>query len=162
MSSPPDRGAPAVGTPADRLERLWPSAGVWLGALVTAGFCGVVALPFGPVPGLVTAVAALGLMAAALLRAAAAVGVRGGEFVARRAHVPLDVVGEVTVLDAAGMRAAHGPGLDARAFLCLRGWVRTGLRLDLLDPADPTPYWLVSARRPGRLLEAVQEHRRAG
>ena len=59
------------------------------------------------------------------------------------------------------MRHAAGPGLDARAHLCLRGWVRPGLRLDLVDPQDPTPYWLVSSRRPERLLEAVQEARRA-
>jgi len=152
---------PPAGRP-DRLERLWPSLSTWLAVGVMAAFCAVVALPFGPVPGAVTFGAAMLVMGGALLSAAAVVGVRGGEFVARRAHVPVELLGELTALDAAAMRHARGPGLDARAYLCLRGWVGPGLRLDLVDPQDPTPYWLISCRRPQRLLDAVAERRQAG
>jgi hypothetical protein len=148
--------------PPERVERLWPSLWVWLAVGVLAGFCAVVALPFGPAPGLAALGLAATLAAGLLLSGSPVVGVRDGEFVARRAHVPLRFLGEVTVLDPAQMRQAAGPGLDARAYLCLRGWIRTGLRLDLADPQDPTPYWLVSCRHPHRLAEAVQERRRAG
>ena len=146
---------------APTTERVWPSVSVWLGLAVMAAFSGVVALPFGAVPGLVTSAAVLVALGVLLLSGTPAVGVRDGEFVAGRAHVPVALLGEVTVLDATRMRQAHGPGLDARAHLCLRGWVRTGLRLDLVDPQDPTPYWLVSCRRPERLLHAVEEQRAA-
>jgi hypothetical protein len=148
--------------PTDRVERLWPSVSTWLAVTVMAAFSAVVALPFGGTAGAVTFAGALAVMGGLLLSAAPLVGVRRGEFVARRAHVPVHFIGEVTVLDAERMRLARGPGLDARAFLCLRGWVRTGLRLDLVDPQDPTPYWLVSCRRPQRLRDAVEELRRAG
>ena len=170
MSPPTEPTAePASEPAADRLghddgpclERLWPSVSVWLGLAVMAGFSGVVALPFGAVPGAVTSLAVLVAIAVLLLAGTPAVGVRGGEFVAGRAHVPVTLLGAVTVLDAAGMRQAHGPGLDARAHLCLRGWVRPGLRLDVVDPQDPTPYWLVSCRRPQRLADAVQARRAA-
>jgi hypothetical protein len=146
---------------ADRVERLWPSVSVGLGLLVMAGFCGVVALPFGAVPGVVTAVVALLVMAGLLIARTPAVGVRQGEFVAGRAHIPLALLGELTALAPDAMRRAHGPGLDARAHLCLRGWIHSGLRLDLVDPQDPTPYWLISSRHPERLLAAVEEYRRA-
>jgi hypothetical protein len=53
------------------------------------------------------------------------------------------------------MRQARGPGLDARAFLCLRGWVQTGARVRIDDPQDPTPYWLLSTRHPDRLAAAL-------
>jgi hypothetical protein len=146
---------------ADRVERLWPSVSVGLGLLVMAGFCGVVALPFGAVPGVVTATVALLAMVGLLLSATPTVGIRAGEFVAGRAHIPVTLLGEVTALTRDEMRRAAGTGLDARAHLCLRGWIHTGLRLDLVDPQDPTPYWLISSRHPERLLEAVEEHRRA-
>jgi hypothetical protein len=57
------------------------------------------------------------------------------------------------------MRAARGPELDARAYLCLRGWIAGGVRVPVLDPQDPAPYWLVSSRRPGELAEAVRRGR---
>jgi hypothetical protein len=77
------------------------------------------------------------------------------DVVAGTAHVPVTLVGTVDVLDAEGMRHAHGPGLDARAYLCLRGWVHSGVRIHLVDPEDPTPYWLVSSRRPQAFADAV-------
>ena len=55
------------------------------------------------------------------------------------------------------MRQAHGPRLDARAYLCLRGWIPTGVRIALADPQDPTPYWLLSTRRPEALAAALQQ-----
>lgn len=143
------------------LERLWPSGSVWLGLAVTAGFSGVVALPFGLVPAVVTGGVVLLLLGGLLVVGAPTVGVRDDEFVAARAHVPVRLVGTVTALDAAAMRQAYGPQLDARAYLCLRGWVRAGLRLELVDPQDPTPYWLVSCRRPQQLADAVEARRTA-
>jgi hypothetical protein len=53
------------------------------------------------------------------------------------------------------MRRARGPRLDARAYLCLRGWVAGGVRVTLNDPADPTPYWLVSSTDPTALARAI-------
>jgi Protein of unknown function (DUF3093) len=87
------------------------------------------------------------------------VEVAGGTLRAGAAHIPLALVGAVEVLDAEQMRQALGPALDARAFLCLRGWIATGVRFTLTDPADPTPYWLVSSRRPDQLAEAVSPGR---
>jgi Protein of unknown function (DUF3093) len=148
--------------PVERVERLWPSVSIWLATLVMAGFCAVVALPFGAVPGAVTFVVSVLVMAGLLISATPRVGVRDGEFLAGRAHLPVTLIGEMTELEGARLRHAHGPGLDARAHLCIRGWVRTGLRLDLIDPQDPTPYWLVSCRHPEAMLEAIERSRRPG
>ncbi len=52
-------------------------------------------------------------------------------------------------------RMARGPGADGRAWLCLRPWVDPVLKINLSDPADPTPYWLVSTRRPEDLMMAL-------
>src|SRR5690349_23096779 len=46
-------------------------------------------------------------------------------------EVPLDVVAHVEALDREAMRQARGVRLDARAYLCLRGWLPAGVRVQL-------------------------------
>lgn len=75
------------------------------------------------------------------------------------AHIGVEHLGEPEVLDVDGMRAAMGPEADARAFVCHRPWVRQGVRVAVVDPRDPAPYWLVASRRPAELAAAL---RRAG
>ncbi|WP_026875948.1 DUF3093 domain-containing protein [Jiangella gansuensis] len=77
-----------------------------------------------------------------------------------RARLPLSVVGTVEALDGEAARAARGPELDPRAYLTIRGYLPAVVRIGVDDPADPTPYWLVSTRRPERLkavLEAARQ-----
>jgi hypothetical protein len=89
----------------------------------------------------------------------ARVGVVGSTFLAGRAHIPLDLVGAVTALDADGVRRQAGVDADARAYLVLRPYLKRGVRVDIADPADPTPYWLVSCRRPDAIVSAFEAGR---
>ena len=102
--------------------------------------------------------------------AALVVGLRAGSgrvavvdatLVAGRATLPLDVAGPVVALDAAAARLLRGTGADSRAYLYLRSWVPTAVRVDLTDPNDPTPYWYVSTRHPAELVAAVEAARPA-
>lgn len=72
------------------------------------------------------------------------------------ARLPRSVIGEVTVIDAAGRRNLLGQDADPLAFLILRPWLGGGVRVDLVDPDDPTPYWFVSTRHPERLAAALR------
>jgi hypothetical protein len=58
-------------------------------------------------------------------------------------------------LDEDATRRAFGVEADARAFLLLRPYLRRSVRVHVLDPDDPVPYWLVSTRHPDRLTEAL-------
>ncbi len=42
-----------------------------------------------------------------------------------------------------------------------RGYVRGVVRVEVTDPADPTPYWLVSARNPQAVVDPCVPDRRA-
>jgi hypothetical protein len=86
----------------------------------------------------------------------ARVAVEGGTLRAGRAHIALEHVGEVTALDAEGVRRLAGVDADARAYLLLRPYLKRGVRVEVTDPADPTPYWLVSCRRPEQIVTAVR------
>lgn len=71
------------------------------------------------------------------------------------AHLDAEHVGAVRALDAAATRAALGPQADARAWLRVRPYVRTAVMVEVDDPADPTPYWLVSTRDPHAVAAAL-------
>jgi len=115
----------------------------------------VVATP--PVVAAVVAVLAMGLLAAGFLSyGGARVVVEGGEFRAGRAHIGIDQVGEITSLDADATRRAAGVDADARAYLLLRPYLKRSVRVQITDPGDPAPYWLVSTRHPDRLAAALQ------
>jgi Protein of unknown function (DUF3093) len=137
-------------------ERLWPS--VWLAVVVPllgTGF-GLVTAPLGAAVAVPVAVLATLVLGGVLLATTPTVAVADGMFRAGRARIPVDLLGGPEVLDADSMRHARGPGLDARAYLCLRGWISAGVRVPVLDPRDPAPYWLVSSRRPAELAEALR------
>jgi hypothetical protein len=83
------------------------------------------------------------------------VRVAGGELHVDDAHVPLGLLAFAEPLDAAGKQRALGVELHPLAFVVHRPWVRGAVRIMLRDPADPTPYWVISSRRPDALVAAL-------
>jgi len=85
----------------------------------------------------------------------ARVQVADGVFRAGQAHIDGRFLGGVTALDAEESRRVAGRDADARAFLLLRPYLKQSVRVEVVDPADPTPYWLVGTRHPARLARAL-------
>lgn len=137
-------------------EKLWPSFGVWLLVPLIAFMCAVAVAPIAlPVAAIVAAVVTVALSAWAAV-AATRLEVTDQHFLCGDAKLPLDVISAGALVPEANVRREMGPDLDARAFVTVRGWVPTMVRLTLDDPEDDTPYWLVSSRRPEELLAALQ------
>lgn len=114
----------------------------------------VVAIPFAVA--MTVTVAALAAMAALLVGyGSARVVVVDDVLHAGRAQIDTRHIGAATALDAQQMRLLAGRDADARAFLLLRPYLKRGVRIELTDPADPTPYWLVGSRHPERLAAAL-------
>jgi hypothetical protein len=84
------------------------------------------------------------------------VRVTADEFVVDDARLPVSVISEVVALDAAGRRELLGPDAHLDAFVVLRPWVTTAVQVVLDDPGDPTPYWLISTRRPVELADRLR------
>ncbi len=78
------------------------------------------------------------------------------ELWAGQAHLPVSVVSRTADIPRTAKSAALGRQLDPAAFVLHRGWVGPMVLLVLDDPDDPTPYWLVSARHPERVLAALR------
>jgi len=119
----------------------------------------VVALPGLAAWGITALVMAV-VAAAYLTYGSAVVEVADGRLRAGRARIELDHVGRVEALDREQARLAAGPQADARAFLLLRPYVHRAVRVEITDPSDPAPYWLLSTRHPEDLARALSGHRR--
>jgi hypothetical protein len=78
------------------------------------------------------------------------------ELLVADARLPRSFVGAVQIIPVNAKRKALGPHLDPAAFVVHRGWVGPLLRVQLTDPADPTPYWIFSTRHPDRLAELLR------
>jgi len=137
-------------------ERLWPAP--WIG-LIAALAIPASLLTFAPVNvvlgGVVGTVLALGVVGVAVA-SAPLITVSDGMLRAGAARVPLTLVGDTEVARGDDARLERGQRLDARAHLVLRPDIAPVLRVTLVDPDDPVPYWLLSTRRPEALAAAIE------
>lgn len=140
-------------------EKLWPAPWLFISTALVIPASLLVFLPINPVVGVVVAVALYLAIVGLLILASPVVAVTSTEFIAGKARLPLSVVGDVTAHRADDARAERGPNLDARAWLLIRGWIDPVIRVRLVDEKDPTPYWLVSTRRPEDLAAALEKSR---
>ncbi len=74
---------------------------------------------------------------------------------ADRDLLPATAIGQVRALDRASMRLVLGRDARADARLSIKPWLHTGVQIEVVDPADPTPYWVVATRRPGDLADVL-------
>jgi hypothetical protein len=93
---------------------------------------------------------------------AARISVADGVLSAGRARIATTHLGAAIPLDAESAHRLAGRDADARAFLLLRPYVRRAVRIEIADPGDPTPYWLLSTRQPDRLVATLGAARADG
>ena len=71
------------------------------------------------------------------------------------ARIPLAHLGTATPLDRDGTRQVRGPLAEPRAFVVTRPWLAGSVRVQVEDPEDDTPYWLIGTRDPAALAAAL-------
>ena len=64
-----------------------------------------------------------------------------------RAHIERRYISSVQVLSATEMRLLRTRDADPAAYLAIRFWEPRGVRLNIADSRDSTPYWLVTSKR---------------
>jgi len=71
----------------------------------------------------------------------------GEELRIDRAHIDIKYLGSVTVLDSPAMRLLRTRDADPAAYLAIKFWMPKGIKITVVDPRDPTPYWLITSKR---------------
>lgn len=152
MAESPLTGAPSA---VVYQERLWPAFWVWL---VAAGASSAAVFVFAPISlatGITAACVLFALLTGALIASTPRIVVTDHTLEVGRASIERRFVGEVEAFEGDAASHQRGPGLNATAYLCIRGWISPVVRIEITDDADPTPYWLTSTRRPAELRAAL-------
>ncbi|MEU1198031.1 DUF3093 domain-containing protein [Streptomyces sp. NPDC005813] len=141
-------------------ERLTAPRSWWLVCFMVGVAMALILLPFGTLPllgGLVggTAVSAVVASSYGSIR----IRVVGDSLIAGEAKIPLAALGDAEIMDQEEARAWRTHKADPRAFMLLRAYIPTGLRVQVTDPEDPTPYLYLSTREPERLAAALRSSR---
>ncbi|MET8029607.1 DUF3093 domain-containing protein [Streptomyces avermitilis] len=141
-------------------ERLTAPRTWWLMCFLVGVSMALILLPFGTLPllgGLVggTAVAAVVASSYGSIR----IRVVGDSLIAGEAKIPVSALGEAEIMDQEEARAWRTYKANPRAFMLLRSYIPTALRVEVTDPQDPTPYLYLSTREPERLAAALKAAR---
>ena len=135
------------GTVVAYRERVHAPVWLWLvGTALTASLGVAYGYRLGTPAGLVTLAVSQALLTWWLVATAPLVVVDDRVFRAGRARLPLRYVGRIAPLDTAQSRDARGRLADPAAYLCLRSWSSRTVLVEVEDPDDPHPYWLVTTR----------------
>jgi hypothetical protein len=141
-------------------ERLTAPRSWWFVSFLVGVSMALILLPFGTLPllgGLVGGTAAAAVVASSY--GSPRIRVVGDSLIAGEAKIPVTALGDAEVLDAEEARAWRTYKADTRAFLLLRSYIPTALKVEVTDPQDPTPYLYLSTREPERLAQALEAAR---
>jgi hypothetical protein len=148
--------ADAVTGPERYRERLSVPVRWWLiaAALVLTLWL-ITAVPAGNIAGFAVAGVATVLVVTLFLRYGAVVEVDAQTLRAGRASIERPYLGTAEALTGQAARQAFGRDCDPKAYLVLRSYAPGAVRVEVTDPQDPAPYWLIATRNPQRLAAAL-------
>ena len=104
---------------------------------------------------LVSLISVTALMGFIAVKTAMVIEVDGQELRVGRAHIALEYLGMAQSLDSQAVRILRTRDADPAAFLGIRFWTSTGVRVEILDSRDATPYWLITSNNGDELVKAL-------
>ncbi|TAM69997.1 MAG: DUF3093 domain-containing protein [Microbacteriaceae bacterium] len=138
-------------------ERLWPAPWLFISTALIMPACILVFAPINLPVGIVLALVLYAVCVWMLLSSAATIQVTDLTLSAGRARIERSMIGDAQAFDGDEATLQRGQKLDARAWLLIRGWVKPVVKVAVLDVNDPTPYWLISTRRPSELVRVLSD-----
>lgn len=137
-------------------ERLRPHGGAYLALVLIIPAFAVVFYEVQPIVGYIVGPSLYVLIFLISWFASPVISVSDEQLFAGRARIPLAALGEVTVYRRGDEALEQLRGrLDVRAYLCVRGGVDL-VRVEVTDPEDPTPYWLLGSRHADELAAELR------
>jgi hypothetical protein len=72
-----------------------------------------------------------------------------------QAKIDLKYLINAKALNESEFKRVIGSDADPAAFLATNFWVKTGVKIDVKDKNDPTPYWLISSKKAVELAKKL-------
>ena len=97
----------------------------------------------------------LGLLMFTAQRTALEITVTKGWFLVGPAAIERAFIHNFEALEFKEYKRIRGVDADPASYLQIRFWVNTAIKIDLRDPKDKTPYWLISTNRANELAKVL-------
>ena len=140
---------------ANYTEKLWPNFWGWVIVLGLSAAGILIFIPISPAAGYIAFFVLLIGQAVLLIASTPTIAVTADTLQVGRAQIERQHVGEVTYYHGDDATAQRGIKLNGLAYLCIRGWIKPVVRIEITDASDRTPYWLTSSRHPEHLAAAL-------
>jgi len=93
---------------------------------------------------------------AALYFSAPVIHVGSSNLTIGRANIPRNLLGNIEEIAKDQIFSERGPNLDPAAYKVFQGTVKTAIKITVHDSNDPTPYWIISTRKPAQLAKLLE------
>ena len=137
-------------------ERVRPNFGTFIAVFTLLPAVTLVSEPFDFRVGVALGAVLVLAIWAALFFAAPVIKVGKSTFTVGRASIPRTLLGKIDEIAKDQIFQERGPKLDPAAYKVFQGTVKTALKIAIKDSEDPTPYWIVSTRRPAQLATVLR------
>jgi len=147
-------------TSASYRERLSPSLWVLLSAAVCAPMASIVFVPLDGTIALIIGVAVGIAIIASLILTSPVLTLHDGVLRVGRARIAVSDLGTASAYTGDEARQARGAGLGRADWHLLRGGIEGVVRVEVIDPDDPTSAWVFSSRTPDRVAAMITRAQR--
>jgi hypothetical protein len=137
-------------------ERVRPNFGTFIAVATLLPAVTLVSEPFDYRIGIAVGLILVMSIWAALFFLAPVIQVGSSHLTVARAKIPRNLLGKIEEIAKDQIFSERGPRLDPAAHKVFQGTVKTAIKISLNDPNDPTPYWIISTRKPAQLAEVLR------
>jgi hypothetical protein len=137
-------------------ERVRPNLGTFIAVATLLPAVTLVSEPFDYRIGIAVGLILVMSIWAALFFLAPVIQVGSSHLTVARAKIPRNLLGNIEEIAKDQIFSERGPKLDPAAHKVFQGTVKTAIKITVNDPNDPTPYWIISTRKPAQLAEMLR------
>ena len=137
-------------------ERVRPNLGTFIAVATLLPAVTLVSEPFDYRIGIAVGLILVMSIWAALFFLAPVIQVGSSHLTVARAKIPRNLLGNIEEIAKDQIFSERGPKLEPAAYKVFQGTVKTAIKITVNDPNDPTPYWIISTRKPAQLAEVLR------
>jgi len=137
-------------------ERVRPNFGTFIAVATLLPAVTLVSEPFDYRIGIAVGLILVISIWAALFFLAPVIQVGSSHLTVARAKIPMNLLGNIEEIAKDQIFSERGAKLDPAAHKVFQGTVKTAIKITVNDPNDPTPYWIISTRKPAQLAEVLR------
>ena len=131
---------------------------VWLLALIYFFLLSLVIsiwAALGDRAGLISLICISALLPIIAIKSAMVIEIDSEELRVGKAHIAFEYLENAIELSIEDMRKLRTRDADPAAYLGIRFWIPTGIRVSVVDSRDSTPYWVISSKNCGELAKVL-------